>query len=69
MNQDEITKMHMPSNEHRVQAFQMISPSGIGMSGFAEQLPYRPEWQEIVYLIASGDIEGAQGKAATLNHA
>jgi hypothetical protein len=53
-------------NEHRVAAFQMISPAGIGMSGFVEQLPDHPRWEEVVYLIAGGRIEEAQSLAKTL---
>lgn len=49
-------------NEHRIIAYQMISPNEIGMSGFAERLPFVPQWQEIVMLISQGEIEEARAK-------
>lgn len=57
-------------SQAKLMAYQLIQPIECGMSGFAEKLGNRPEWQEVVALLVEERDEAAHEKAAIIiaNH-
>lgn len=50
-------------SQAKLLAYRLIEPIEVGMSGFAEKLGNRPEWQEVVSLLEAEKDEEALAKA------